>query len=56
MKIPGLDSLAKKLKEDEKIDMELKRLNENRKRFSDFKKDKNLEIALKNKRRNSEQY
>lgn len=56
MKIHGLDSLGKKLKENEKIDMELKRLTENRRRFSEFKKEKNAEIVAKNKRRNSEQY
>ena len=51
-----LNSLSKTLKENEKIDAELKRLDENRRRFSEFKKEKNAEIATKNKRRNSEQY
>lgn len=51
-----LNSLSKTLKENEKIDAELKRLNENRLRFSEFKKEKNAELAAKNKRRNSEQY
>lgn len=53
--IYGLDSLGKQLKENEKIDKELKRLNENRQRFNNFMKEKSLQNILKNKRRNSEQ-
>lgn len=52
----ALNKIGAQLKQNEMIDNELKRLNENRARLAEWKKQKSIENAAKVRRRNSEQY